>query len=429
MMNLLAIIMICNITLITCTINPIHKENGVWFPGKGCGTTNEIKYLRNMPEDTTNLACTFVFTTHVPQDLGIEPKKTGGTSTSSPTGTRVMLVGGSVSGANKNDMEIIDVEDSTYTCPKSDNKELKWADHNLNAGGGGLVRFGEGYMPFICGGETNSRGKSDACYQLPSGATEWQEDPTAKLNTKRRSLGYSVLGDKLVISGGDKGGRTNVIDVVKPNEAAIELNSKLPTNVQDLCSVALSDSVLITMGGYTGSRITHTYIIDIDQDKVMRGPDMNLGRQWPACQKMVLGTKAYLVVTGGYFTSIDDSTEFLDVDLLYDGSELDWNKDYQADGIKWTDNGPKLPQALYATRAISLSNSIYTMGGQTPDVSIGTNIFKLTCIGTIDSCSWNEIEGQTPGEKISLRYGRKHHIIIPIEDSMADHLCGNIIEK
>ena len=77
----------------------------------------------------------------------------------------------------------------------------------------------------------------------------------------------------------------------------------------------------------------------------------------------------------------DDSTEFLDVDLLYDGSEIDWNKDYQAEGIKWTDNGPKLPKALYATRAISLSNSIYTMGGQTPDVTYSTNIFKLTCIG------------------------------------------------
>ena len=243
MLKLLTIIVICNVTLIACIIKPVHKENGVWFPGKGCGTSSEIKYLRDMPEDTSNLACTFVFATHVPQDLGIEPseKETGG-PTSSPTGTRVMLVGGSVSGATKDVIEIIDVQDSTYSCPKSDNKELKWPDHNLNAGGGGLVRFGEGYMPFICGGETNSLGKSDKCYQLPSGQTEWQEDQTAKLNTKRRSLGYSVLGDKLVISGGDKGGRTNVIDVVKPNEPAIELNSKLPVTVQDHCTIPLSDS-------------------------------------------------------------------------------------------------------------------------------------------------------------------------------------------
>ena len=103
------------------------------------------------------------------------------------------------------------------------------------------------------------------------------------------------------------------------------------------------------------------------------------------------------------------------MDLLYDGSEIDWNKDYQAEGIKWTDNGPKLPKALYATRAISLSNSIYTRGGQTPDVTYSTNIFKLTCIGTIDSCSWNEIDSQTQVKKLGC--------------NMADHLCGNIIEK
>ena len=101
------------------------------------------------------------------------------------------------------------------------------------------------------------------------------------------------------------------------------------------------------MGGYTGSRIPNTYIIDIDQDKVMRGPDMNIGRQWPACQKMVIGTKIYLVATGGANPAVAnpadgyrlDSTEFLDVDLLYEGSEINWDKDYQAEGIKWTGDG------------------------------------------------------------------------------------------
>ena len=91
--------------------------------------------------------------------------------------------------------------------------------------------------------------------------------------------------------------------------------------------------------------------------------------------------------------------------------------------------GPKLPKANYATRAVPLSNSIYTFGGETPDNSISTYIFKLTCNGNIESCSWNEIDSQTPGEKIRMRYGRKHHVVIPIEDSMADQLCGNIVEE
>lgn len=172
----------------------------------------------------------------------------GTTTEPSPTGSKVMLIGGTVSGANKNDIEIIDLEDSSYNCPKSDNKDLKiFPDHNVHSPGGGLVRYGDGYMPFICGGETNSKGKSDLCYQLPNGETEFKLDDTAKMNTKRRSVAYSVLDDKLVIAGGDKGGRTDTIEVMKPNEAAVELNAKLPVKVQDFCAVPISDSSKISI--------------------------------------------------------------------------------------------------------------------------------------------------------------------------------------
>ena len=249
----LVLVTICNTALIASTIKPIHKENGIWFPGKGCGIVNEIKYLQKMPEDISNLDCTFIFAdmnqkglidhVRIPKDpLNIGSVKDDSSETS-PTGTRVMLVGGTVSGANKNDIEIIDLEDSSYTCPKSDNKDLKiFPDHNVHSPGGGLVRYGDGYMPFICGGETNSKGKSDLCYQLPSGETEFKLDETAKMNTKRRSVAHSVLDDKLVIAGGDKGGRTDTIEVMKPNEAAVELNAKLPVKVQDFCAVPISDS-------------------------------------------------------------------------------------------------------------------------------------------------------------------------------------------
>ena len=38
-----------------------RSPNGVWFTGKGCGITNEIKYLTEMPkENHQKLSCTFV---------------------------------------------------------------------------------------------------------------------------------------------------------------------------------------------------------------------------------------------------------------------------------------------------------------------------------------------------------------------------------
>ena len=39
---------------------PIQRENGIWYTGKGCGSTTEIKYLNDVPEDTQDLECTFI---------------------------------------------------------------------------------------------------------------------------------------------------------------------------------------------------------------------------------------------------------------------------------------------------------------------------------------------------------------------------------
>ena len=38
----------------------VERENGVWFTGKGCGVTTEIKYLKDIPDDTKDLECTFI---------------------------------------------------------------------------------------------------------------------------------------------------------------------------------------------------------------------------------------------------------------------------------------------------------------------------------------------------------------------------------
>ena len=41
--------------------NPIERENGVWYPGKSCGLANEIKYLYETSEDTSDIECTFIW--------------------------------------------------------------------------------------------------------------------------------------------------------------------------------------------------------------------------------------------------------------------------------------------------------------------------------------------------------------------------------
>ena len=71
-----------------------------------------------------------------------------------------MLVSGSVDGANNNVIEIIDVEDPSYSCPNS----LTFnAFSYLRYAGGGMVDD----IPFICGGwsETFQARRSD-CWKL-----------------------------------------------------------------------------------------------------------------------------------------------------------------------------------------------------------------------------------------------------------------------
>ena len=75
-----------------------------------------------------------------------------------------MLVSGFVDGADNNVIEIIDVEDPSYSCPNALTfnplSSLKYA-------GGGMVRYGQNDIPFICGGNIGGLYKSE-CWQLLS---------------------------------------------------------------------------------------------------------------------------------------------------------------------------------------------------------------------------------------------------------------------
>ena len=76
-----------------------------------------------------------------------------------------MLVGGYVTGADSNVIEIIDVEDPSYSCPNSLTFNPKSL---LSYSGGGMVRYGQNDIPFICGGFLQNSGTQSKCWQLLS---------------------------------------------------------------------------------------------------------------------------------------------------------------------------------------------------------------------------------------------------------------------
>ena len=79
-----------------------------------------------------------------------------------------MLVGGSGSGAPYNVIEIIDVEDSSYSCPNSLTFNPISDSTYLDYAGGGMVRYGQNDIPFICGGLVAGSGTQSKCWQLLS---------------------------------------------------------------------------------------------------------------------------------------------------------------------------------------------------------------------------------------------------------------------
>ena len=57
--------------------------------------------------------------------------------------------------------DIIDVEDSSFSCSKFYDSLPEY----LGFSGGGLARYGQNYVPFLCGG-TSSGDFVEKCWQL-----------------------------------------------------------------------------------------------------------------------------------------------------------------------------------------------------------------------------------------------------------------------
>ena len=86
------------------------------------------------------------------------------------SGSKIMLVTGGVADRTDDDViEIIDVEDPSYSCPNSlsFNPISSFTNPFLYNGGGGMVLYGQNDIPFFCGGNGGGDRRSD-CWQLLS---------------------------------------------------------------------------------------------------------------------------------------------------------------------------------------------------------------------------------------------------------------------
>ena len=122
-------------------------------------------------------------------------------------GEKVLVVNGAP-WDNGRRTEIIDLEDSSFTCSKVNQFPV-----SLLASAGGLV----GSTPFVCGGWLGSS-YSNACYTLQENGA-WKQDRTASLNTVRfyAASGSVIMSNQLVIAGGHNGKYLSSIELASPN--------------------------------------------------------------------------------------------------------------------------------------------------------------------------------------------------------------------
>ena len=95
---------------------------------------------------------------------GNDDSGSGTTTEPSPTGSKVMLVGGypfstdtSLTNQLSDDIiDIVDVEDASFACSTSPtfNPPISPNPDRMRFGGGGLVPSGDSFIPLVCGGET-----------------------------------------------------------------------------------------------------------------------------------------------------------------------------------------------------------------------------------------------------------------------------------
>ena len=206
-------------------------------------------------------------------------------------GEKVLVVNG-VPWDNGRRTEIIDLEDSSFTCSKVNQFPVK-----LYGSTGGLV----GSTPFVCGGWLGSS-YSNACYTLQENGA-WKQDRTASLNTARgyAASGSVIMSNQLVIAGGVNGNYLSSIELASPNARTTTLPRGLPLGLRLSCIVPWDANTFMVIGGISSSGASRreTYFITPSNKTVTNGPKLQNARFYVACHDMIVNGEEFIIVIGG----------------------------------------------------------------------------------------------------------------------------------
>ena len=229
-----------------------------------------------------------------------------------------MLIATGIGGSIGMPTEIIDLVNSSFACPN-----LGLFPKEIYSGVGSLING----KPFICGGGYNSTTNYGECYSLGENG-EWIEDQVATLKTPRAetATGSLTINKKLVVAGGWDGSKPlTTIELASLDTESQILPFELPVALDGQpCVVSWSSDVFMMIGGRSNASnqdyATETYFIDIANNTVINGPNLQTGRRHLVCEEMIINGSSFIVVAGGMgATGILNSTEMLSKLSIEDG--------------------------------------------------------------------------------------------------------------
>ena len=289
--------------------------------------------------------------------------------------------------------EIIDMQDKDFKCAN-----LPQAPHNRGLGGAALATLG-GIM-YICGGFSGG-GFESMCWMMEN--KSWQE--TARLTMRRYTLGFSTIGNKIIISGGRNSWNAGVSGIeVYTKDGGKALGVNLPHSLHSHCQVSLNATTVLTIGGVKNGKASTdtTTFINVDEEKVSDGPTLPQGRYGLGCTEFEFNGKEYVVIIGGIPI---EKGEVNSVEYLPKDEPTKW--------IKGKDFPIKITDAVLIPSESKLS--FYVIGGAGHGVDRGA-IYQSDCSGeSVTDCSFKKIETRISGDNEG----------IAISNEMADELCSS----
>ena len=159
-------------------------------------------------------------------------------------------MGGAVSHTKEKTVEIVDLEN------KNGEQKKKCGIPQLPVGTIKHQSVATSNSIITCGGLTDPNGITSSCWRLMSSQNDkWEHFPNMK--SKRAFFGMTMLKDTLYAVGGSNDGTNTMESIgVEKSDAEWQYKKTPPVSLSQHCTVKISETELISIGGLQNGRVS-----------------------------------------------------------------------------------------------------------------------------------------------------------------------------